>query len=258
MAIASLKSPHVHFYIFSDSAFIASSTNFADELISALRFAFEHWIADGIFVRGGLALGSFGEMFTYAQKLTTTNFTNNYISRLFSGSAVIKAVRLEEHGDAALLYCSKESAKFYEKNYGEKIHNFYNNKLIFPWTYNDYKLAEFAALSIYRLTKILLSYKKSYNSIIDKFLINIKYSFHVANNPVIPLSKVLAVIKSLNLEKKISKNIEKLLHLDIKEYVKRYEILIDTWLEMEDFKITLCIGDLDSSLPDSYYKRKKE
>ena len=51
----------IRFKIFSDCAFLAAPIEKITELISAIRYSFERWTFDGIFVRGGIALGSYTE-----------------------------------------------------------------------------------------------------------------------------------------------------------------------------------------------------
>jgi hypothetical protein len=59
LIVASNLYPKVHFNVFSDCAFMSAPKGNAEDLLSALRFAFGQWINDGVLVRGGLAIGSY-------------------------------------------------------------------------------------------------------------------------------------------------------------------------------------------------------
>lgn len=89
IALSANHYPEVRFNVFSDCAFIAASIEHAVDLLSAIRFAFTQWVADGILVRGGIARGTYKETYTIALEMTLKNF----IGSLFSGSAVTAAAR---------------------------------------------------------------------------------------------------------------------------------------------------------------------
>jgi hypothetical protein len=82
----------IRFKIFSDCAFLAAPIEKIGELISAIRYAFEQWTFDGIFVRGGIALGS------YTEYRSLIKFPKNFEWSFFAGPAVVEAVKCERLG----------------------------------------------------------------------------------------------------------------------------------------------------------------
>jgi hypothetical protein len=85
---------HIRFHIFSDCAFLATSIEYAADLLSAVRYSFTQWISDSILVRGGLAIGSYKENRSGVQDFAPKNFSWSF----FAGSGVVEAVRLEGAG----------------------------------------------------------------------------------------------------------------------------------------------------------------
>lgn len=117
LAVSAKMNEKIRFNVFSDCAFLATSIDNAAELLSAIRLCFKEWIADGILVRGGIALGGYREISGVAHDATLPNLIGNS----FSGSAVVEAVKLEGSGTGALLFCDKECAKFYQEKHSERI-----------------------------------------------------------------------------------------------------------------------------------------
>lgn len=246
LAIASRNAPNVKFYIFSDCAFIVSHIDFAGELLASIRYAFTQWISDGILVRAGIAKGSFGEMFTWLHSQNKHDYGNNFVSSLFSGTAVVEAVRLEENGNAALLFCSEECVQFFHSQLNEKILKIENNKFVLPWTNGDKALIRLAAIASRRLVKFLSCNAEKYDPIIYKLKNTIMYSINSAEKPILPFSIILAVLKLPDTPDNVRKEMYKFLSVS---NIEDFEELIQGWQETEYYEIMKFIADSDSSIP---------
>ena len=246
LAIASKKIPDIKFYIFSDCAFIIAQVKFLREILEIIRFAFSQWISDGILVRGGIAKGSFGEMFTWLHPNAKHDFGSNFISSLFSGTAVVEAVRLEENGDAALLFCSKELAKIVQLESGEIVYEIDDNKFVIPWTYDTKFLIGIISIASRRLVKFLSSEKEVYSTIINKLKNTIIFSINLSEKPILLISIILTILKIPDTPEFVRNSLCKILLInDIDEY----EQLIQEWKKTDYYEIVKFIADSDSSLP---------
>lgn len=247
LAIISKTAKNVKFYIFSDCAFIVSPIKFADELLSSIRYAFSHWISDGILVRGGIAKGTFGEILTWAHPNKRHDFGSNYVSSLFSGTAVVEAVRLEESGDAALLFATENCARYYNAKYDEQIFLLSKNKPFISWTFDDKYLINLAAITSLRLIRFLQS-SDDYTKIIKKLKNTLLYSIFGAKKPILPLSVILAYLSTSNITEEIRNEMYNI--LKFKPNIKDYRDLIETWKNTESFEFLKAIANSDSSLPN--------
>ena len=246
LAIASRNAPNVKFYIFSDCAFIVSHIDFAGELLASIRYAFTQWISDGILVRAGIAKGSFGEIFTWIHSKNKKYYGKNFIASLFSGNAVVEAVRLEENGDAALLFCSEDCAQFYHSHFNEKILTIENDKMILPWTKEDKALIRLAAITSRRLVKFLSCNDEKYDSIIKKLKKTIVYSIKSAEKAILPFSIVVTVLDLPDTPETVRNAMYEFLSIDD---INDYKVLIQNWQETDYYKIMKFIADSDSSIP---------
>ena len=170
----------IRFHIFSDCAFLATSIEHAEDLLSAVRYAFTQWISDSILVRGGLAIGSYKENRSNVQDLAPKNFTWSF----FAGSAVVDAVRLEGSGKGALLYSSDSCAKYFEEKFGEPIFVSEESKII-GWTKDFRYLYWYVGNSLLRLLKILSTDNGEMHPAVSQYLANIRYALTVCDKDLI-------------------------------------------------------------------------
>lgn len=175
LAVSAAKNEKIRFNVFSDCAFLATSIDNAVDLLSAIRLCFREWIADGILVRGGIALGGYREIYGVAHNVTLPNLIGNS----FSGSAVVEAVKLEGSGTGALLFCNKECAKFYQEKHAERIFTV-GDRMIIGWSTDSSVLYWFVGISLLRLLKFLSLKNKTKRPAVEYLINNIKYS--VAEN----------------------------------------------------------------------------
>ena len=232
------------FNVFSDCAFIAANIENASDLLSAIKFAFKQWISDGILVRGGISIGSYNETQTSAQIIAP----ENYIGSLFSGSAVTAAVKLEGSGNGAFLFTNDKCAEYYYKNYKEPIFNIENNIFI-GWSDEDLTLYCFTGISFLRLIKLLSSKNKGRNSVRNKLLNNIKYTF-TATDSLYPRFLILAILSSSIITSKVREKAIRLLEINDPDDFIPFENLIDKWLsDSNELDILKFLADSDSSIP---------
>lgn len=245
MSIASHYYPKIRFNIFSDCAFISTSIGNAVELLSALRFVFNHLVGDCILVRGGIALGTYNEIRCAAQEKALGNLN----SSMFSGSAVIKAVELEKSGPGAFLFADEACAEFYNENYGEPIISL-NTRKILGWATDESSLIDFVSASLLRLIK-LLSAENGADSkpIIEKFVNNIRYAFTICEKPLFAL-EIIRIILSLPV---ISNELRQkvLSEIGMNEIKLLSNEEVDKWLQKANFRIFIALADSDSSIPPS-------
>lgn len=114
----------LRFKIFSDCAFLAAPVEKIGELMSAIRYAFKQWTFDGIFVRGGIALGSYTEYKDLIPQSKNFDWNN------FAGTAVVEAVNCERSGTGALLYATDGCATALAANFGEPIFQLEKQKFL--------------------------------------------------------------------------------------------------------------------------------
>lgn len=243
LALSAVNYPEIRFNVFSDCAFVSTSVENAADLLSAVRFAFTQWTADGILVRGGIALGTYKETYGVALDMTSSNF----VGSLFSGSAVTAAVKLEGSGCGSLLFTNEKCAEFYDKKYGEPIFVLDNHKII-GWTDEDSVLYWFIGISFLRLLK-LFSLKYGTNHPVAKILFNnIRYSF-AATDSLLPQFLVLAILSlPTNTPEAREKALELLEIKDPDDFIMFKEI-ISEWLNDKDkVKLLKFFADSDSSI----------
>lgn len=244
LTLAAIEYPKVRFNVFSDCAFVATQVENAADLLSAIRFAFSQWIADSILVRGGIALGTYSETHSVALDMASKNF----VGRLFSGTAVVEAVRLEESGRGALLFASEDCAKFYNRKYHEPIFTLKNDKIV-GWSDQDSTLYWFVGISMLRLLRLLSLKSKLKHSATEYLLNNIRYSI-AATDSLLPRFLVFAI---LSLPTIPSRAREKAIHLlkikDPNDFAP-YKKLITDWLKQEKkIKLLEFLAYSDSSIP---------
>ena len=244
IALSATHYPEVRFNVFSDCAFIAASVEHGADLLSAIRFAFTQWVADGILVRGGIARGTYKEIYTVALKMTSKNF----IGSLFSGSAVTAAVKLEGSGPGALLFTNEECAEFYNRQYGELIFSLKDYKII-GWSDEDSSLYWFTGISFLRLLRLLSLKDGTKYPVTEKLLNNIRYSF-AATDSSLPRFLVLAILSSPIITPEVrAKSLDLLKIKDPDDFVPFKEV-IDEWLsDTENLKVLKFLADEDSSIP---------
>jgi hypothetical protein len=174
LRIAATNFPMVRFNIFSDCAFLCGSENNADQLLSAIRYAFTQWTADGVLVRGGISLGSYSEV----GPRVTSGVASNFACDLFQGSGVIKAARLEDEGSGALLYTNVETANFYARKYREPVFTLEHRKIL-GWTDAPTDLHWFTGISFIRLLMVLSIPRLLRRRVLEHLISNIRYSLAV-------------------------------------------------------------------------------
>lgn len=248
LILSARQNPNIRFNIFSDCAFLSATIADAANLLSAIRFAFLGWIADGILVRGGISVGSYKEIRTAAQDTSS----RNVISSLFSGSGVTKAVRLE-NGPGALLFTDKVCKEFYSSQYDETIFVL-DSHMIIGWSDERQPLYQFAALSLIRLLKLLALKDDKYLSIKEKLLNNIRYSNAAIGDHLFLLSLSIPILSLPVITSEIRGDALRLLGIesDYFEYCrKNLTKSCDAWLDKVENKMLLALADMDSSIPRS-------
>jgi len=248
LILSARQNPNIRFNIFSDCAFLSAKIADAANLLSAIRFAFLNWIADGILVRGGISVGSYKEIRTAAQDMPS----RNVISSLFSGSGVTKAVRLE-NGPGALLFVDETCRDLYISQYGEPIFALDNHTII-GWSDERQPLYQFAALSLIRLLKLLALKDDKYCLIKEKLLNNIRYSNVAVGDRLFLLSLSIPILSLPVITSEIRNDALRLLGIesDYFEYCrKNLTKSCDAWLDKAENKMLLALADMDSSIPRS-------
>ena len=244
LALAASRTPEVRFNVFSDCAFVSTSRKNSADLLSAIRFAFTQWAADGILVRGGIALGAYRETYTAALDIGTKNFVGNF----FSGSAVTAAVKIEHSRPGALLFTNEECAKFYAEKHGEPIFSLDDHRII-GWSDEDHILYWFVGISLLRLLKLLSLKDGAKDPRATILLNNIRYSAK-ATNSLLPTFTVLAILSLPTTNPESRARALDLLGIKDPDDFVSYKELIAKWLE-EKGKIEFIkrLADLDSSIP---------
>jgi hypothetical protein len=244
LVLASSRLPKVRFNVFSDCAFIATTLENATDLLSGLRFAFSQWIRDGILVRGGLALGTYQETYTFSRGMPL----ENYFGHLFAGSALTEAVKLEGSGSGSLLFTNSECAEFIGKNHNEPIFLLNNHKII-GWADDDSTLYWFTGISFIRLLRFL-SLKDGIKHPVTKKLINNVLYCLSATNSLMPRFVILAILSSSIASKEIKKKSMKIFNIKYPDDFIPFKKLIDDFLMTEKLEILKNLSDSDSSIPN--------
>jgi len=248
LILSARQNPNIRFNIFSDCAFLSASITDAASLLSAIRFAFLEWIADGMLIRGGISIGSYREIKTTAQDMSSINV----ISSLFSGSGVTKAVKLES-GPGALLFADNACSDLYNRQYGEPIF-ILDNHIVIGWSDKRDSLYQFAALSLIRLLKLLALNDEKYKLIKEKLLNNIKYSNVAIGDPLFLLSLSLPILSLPVITSEIRRNALCLLGIESNYFDychKNLDKACNAWFDKVENKMLLALADMDSSIPRS-------
>lgn len=247
LAVAASCFVKVRFNAFSDCAFISTYQEDATTLVGALRFAFDHWIADGILVRGGVAMGAYSE----TKSVAITAASDNFVGSLFSGSAVTTAVKLEASGCGALLFTNEETAEFLFDKYKEPIFTFGNSQVI-GWSDDDSSLLCFTGISLLRLLKLLSTKDGTTHPVVGILLNNLRYSFTAAANRLLPWSLVLALLSSPARAAEVRKKAIELLGIEDPGDFDPLQEVIDKWLaKRQEMELLEYLADSDSSIPVS-------
>jgi len=248
LILASREYPKVRFDIFSDNAFLSTSQDHANDLLSAIRFAFKEWVSDGILVRGGIAKGSYKEIRSAAQKMMKDN-TN---CSIFSGSAVIAAVKLEGSGPGALIFTNEDCANFYKTKYKEPIFQLKENQVI-SWSDDKNHVFVFLTLSLLRLLKLLSSNSDYYknNSTELKLINNIRYCFYIKFDNYFPLSIISIILSSDMISCELREKVLNILELNKYDLYELTPEMIAKWFNRSDIRQLFFIADMDSSIPNS-------
>lgn len=245
LVVSAAKNRKIRFNVFSDCAFLATSIDNAAELLSAIRFCFRQWIADGVLVRGGIALGGYREVYGVLHNVALSNLIGNS----FSGSAVVEAVKLEGSGTGALLFCNKVCAKFYQEKHAERIFTV-GDRMIIGWSTDSSVLYWFVGISLLRLLKFLSLKNETKGSAVEYLTNNILYS--VAENK----SLRFLVLAILCLPSFDAESREKALDLlgirepysfaDVPEPIKEW---LSTKEGKKSMKMLTFLANSDSSIP---------
>lgn|SRR4030042_2145269 len=246
LAIASGHYPNVRFNVFSDCAFISTPIKNAQELLASMRFAFTQWIADGILVRAGITLGQYRE--TRSNTLYMALKSKNFIGNLFSGSGIVEAVKLEGAGNAALLFTNEETAGFFGKKYKEPIFTI-GQQYILAWFDDRISLFWYTGISFLRLVRLLQNEYDIKDDAVQKLQNNIKYSFSVVSEEMLPLSLIMALLSFPEISANIRKISCDLFGIKDPDDFIYYKKLIDVWVSKEELKMLKFIADADSSIP---------
>jgi hypothetical protein len=241
LAIAAKQFNTVRFSVFSDCAFVAAPLVCARDIMSAIRFAFTQWTADGILVRGGITIGQYSETLSYAVNEAPNNFKGN----LFAGSGVNDAVALEHRGNGALLFTDLKCAEHYKKNFNEPIFKL-KESLVLGWSDAKDTLGSFLGISLWQLLKVI-SKKGVANSTAEKLINNISYSLNATTDPL-PYSLMLAILSAPSVSAKDRRIATQLLKIRDPEDFTPFEKITNEWLRSDRFRFIKAIADIDSSL----------
>jgi hypothetical protein len=233
----------VRFNVFSDCAFLSSKLKNANELLSAVRHAFSLWLADGVLVRGGIAMGDYSEVEPRGRPAA-----DNFICDLFHGTGVVKAARLEHEGDGALLFTNRETALVYSKKYHEPVFLF-DRQPILGWSDDEGELWRFSALSLLRLLRLLSQTDTPNPDVLKHLCSNIRYSCNMgeASRMVI-----LLVLSRQGIDAGVHKKAIRLLGIPRIAF-RRYRRWIDEVLAEPDglggLEVLELCATVDSSIP---------
>ena len=242
LRVASWTFRKVRFNVFSDCAFVCSSVANAHHLLSATRYAFTQWLADGVLARGGIAMGDYEELEPRGKT------ADNFVCDLFHGMGVVKAARVEHEGEGALLFTNKVTAEFYGKEYHEPIF-WLDGRPILGWSDDERELWRFSALSLMRLLRLLSVTETPDPDVLRHLRSNIRYSCNVAEGPRIVN---LLVLSREDVDAEVRKKAIRLLGIPRIAF-RRYRRLIDEMLAKPgglgglDFVESLATAD--SSIP---------
>ena len=239
---------HIRFNIFSDCAFLAAPLENANDLLSAVRYAFTQWVSDSILVRGGIAAGSYKENRSSVQDYAPKNFTWSF----FAGSGVVDAVKLEGSGKGALLYSSDSCAEYFEKKYGEPIYTDGESKII-GWTKDFQYLYWYIGNSLLRLLKVLSTDKGEMHPAVTHYVANIKYALAAGDKDLIWIL-MLSLLSIPNLNVNARKKALKFLNIKNEEIFASYKPAIDDFIaDKERIKMLVTFADFDTSIPGSIF-----
>lgn len=210
LAMTSKEFPHIRFNVFSDNAFLATSEDNAKDLIAALRYSFGRWVWNGILVRGGISLGTYIEFSSAAIKAANDNFKGN----LFSGTAIVKAVKLESSREGAFLFTDDETAKFFNTKFSEPVFKI-KKSLHLGWSDEKYHIFLFVAISLFKLLRIVQAKDSSLDDVQRKFLNNLIYAKRQLGNDVFFTVVVLSILTDISIKQKVRKDACKLMKIDM-------------------------------------------
>ena len=170
---------------------------------------------------------------------------------MFSGSGVVKAVKLEESGPGAFLFTDDECAEFYNKNYGEPIFSLGDRKIL-GWAGSESSLMQFIGASLLRLLKLLSTEGNGNNkSVIQKFVNNIKYAFAISSEDSFPLALISLILSSPAISVELRSRTIAEMGIDECDIQIMPKEMVDDWLQQDDVQIFFSLVDFDSSIPSS-------
>lgn len=243
LIIRAKYSPHVRFNVFSDCAFLAAPLEKASTLISVIRSAFKSWIADGLLIRGGLAIGEYQEPALVATDIAP----NNYSGNTFAGSGVTAAVKLEGSGPGSLLFTSQDCARFLTKEYNEVIFRL-RDHLFIGWTDEDSVLYWFTGISFIRLLRFLNQENGEKLPISKKLLNNLKYVLNATNSNM-PWFTIYEILLSPFASEDAKTKAKKLLNIDDSKIPQVIKDNAEEVLATDTYRMLRALAEMDSGLP---------
>ncbi len=246
LAIAAPEFSNVRFSVFGDCAFLAAPLEDAAQVIAAIRYAFAQWIADGILVRGGISLGPYRE--TQTATLALAVQSKNFSGHLFSGKGVTRAVRLEGRGNAALLFTNGATARFYAEKYGEPVFTLGRSRII-GWFDDFSNLYAFTSISFLRMLRLLDHGVPARDDRVHKLCNNIRYSFAVTSDVVIPASLIVSLARMTDASTIAKEEAFRLLNLTEPAESSPVNELLIVWSSKRDTELLRVLADFDSSIP---------
>ncbi len=246
LTITAHEFPQIRFNVFSDNAFLATSEDNAKDLVSAIRYAFHRWSSNGILVRAGISLGTYREFFSVAIQAMSKNFTGN----LFSGTAIVKSVKLEKAKEGAFLFTNNETAKFFEDKFSEHIFQIKKNKFL-GWTTINSELFLFTANSLFRLIRIIELDDRTLDDVKYKLLGNLTYAKNQHEDEQYFIVALLTILNYSDIDQKIKEKTCEIFGVDdefFKNWKKLTDLFFKTW--KDEMRIMKAISDTDSSIPN--------
>jgi len=232
--------PNVYINVFSDCAFISTSCNNTEKFLQSIRFAFVHWISDGMLVRGGISVGNYKEIKT----IFSSNIPKNFQGNLFSGEGISNAVRNEAKGEGAFVFTDEKTARFLKKTFSEPIFSINNHKFI-GWGNDNRSMFWFAGISLIRM--ILAIRNKKHKSVVEKFKNNILYALNVSKDLTVRF--IISAICSSDIMENDDEIHKVLNKIGVPDERKKFSEITKKWLSKD--KTFLLLKELafsDSSL----------
>jgi hypothetical protein len=234
----------IRFKIFSDCAFIAAPIERIKDFISIVRYAFRQWTLDGIFVRGGVATGSYSEFNCINDDMPLKNFEWSF----FAGTAMVKAVECERNGVGSLLFVSYDCANLLSSVASEPIIAVGKSRII-GWTDDNSTLYRYLCYSLLRLLRILSNENGEKERVALHFITNIRYTLTMNPKMKVFILCILSLPKLNTIARRKALEIFKIIEPEDFDAIRN---MIDDFIgDTERIRELIAMADYDSSITGS-------